>query len=264
MIEQVLLNLALNARDAMPGGGRLTIATSATTIQPKEAPESELAPAVCLRVTDTGIGMAPEVAGRIFEPFFTTKALNKGTGLGLTTVQGIVAQHLGEIRLSSAIGQGTTFEILVPACSQPAEPAASERPAASAPPRGNETILLVDDEPTLRGMMRMALKHFGYKVLEASSGRQALELFEHSASQVHLLLTDMVMPDGISGQELAEQMCARTSKLRVLYTSGYQIELVSRDLAQQEGLHFLQKPFSMQKLAGAVRECLDREPATAA
>ena len=265
MIEQVLLNLALNARDAMPGGGRLTLATSAATIAPKEPEEPQVAPAVCLRVTDTGIGMPPEVAGRIFEPFFTTKALNKGTGLGLTTVQGIVTQHLGEIRLSSAVGQGTTFEILLPACSQAAEPAAPERIATPAAPpcRGDETILLVDDEPTLRGMMRMALKHFGYNVLEASSGRQALDLFEQSTPPLHLLLTDMVMPDGISGQELAEQMCARSPELRVLYTSGYQIELVSRDLARQEGINFLQKPFSMQKLAAAVRECLGGRPASA-
>ena len=264
MLEQVLLNLALNARDAMPGGGRLVIATSITTHQPRDAaensPGSAPGTAVCLRVTDTGSGIPPEIVGRIFEPFFTTKGLNKGTGLGLTTVQGIVSQHQGEIRVSSTIGEGTTFEIILPACAPHIEPAVRERVAAPVR-RGNETILLVDDEPTLRSMMRMALKHFGYEVLEASSGRQAMTIFEQTGQRIHLLLTDMVMPDGISGQELAEQMCAHAPGLRVLYTSGYQIELVSRGLASQEGIHFLQKPFSMQKLAEAVRDCLNRTPA---
>jgi two-component system cell cycle sensor histidine kinase/response regulator CckA len=262
MLEQVLLNLALNARDAMPTGGRLLISTSTSTISPEESPKTpDRTPgsAVCLRVADTGCGIAPEISARIFEPFFTTKALNKGTGLGLSTVQGIVKQHFGAIRVQSALGEGTTFEIVLPASKPHAEAVTREQPSEPAP-GGHETILLVDDEPTLRTMMRMALKHFGYTVLEASSGKQALALFEQADRPIDLLLTDMVMPDGISGQELAEQMCAQRPKLRILYTSGYHIDLVSRDLAGQEGICFLQKPFSMQKLAKAVRDCLGGGP----
>ncbi len=263
MLEQVLLNLALNARDAMPNGGRLVIATGVSTLGSTGGELSAGAigaPAVRLRVADSGCGIPPEISERIFEPFFTTKSANKGTGLGLTTVQGIVSQHDGEIRFQSSVGEGTTFEVIFPASIRRAEPAlVSERPPESAS-GGHETILLVDDEPTLRSVMRMALRHFGYEVLEAASGKQAMELFEQAPHEIDLLLTDMVMPDGVSGQELAEQMCAVEPDLRVLYTSGYQLDLVSRSLAGQEGISFLQKPFSMQKLAGAVRDCLNRLP----
>ena len=256
MLEQVLLNLALNARDAMLEGGRLVISTGVTTISPAGA-EAAPAPAICLRVADTGCGISHDILDRIYEPFFTTKGTSKGTGLGLTTVQGIVKQHDGEIRLHSVVGEGTTFEIVLPSSKPAAEPVAQTRPAVPAR-GGHETILLVDDEPSLRSMMRMALKHFGYEVLEAASGKQALALFEQASQRIDLLLTDMVMPDGISGQDLAVQMCASRPEMRILYTSGYNIDLVSPDLAGQEGVSFLQKPFSMQKLAGAVRECLNR------
>jgi two-component system, cell cycle sensor histidine kinase and response regulator CckA len=260
MIEQILLNLALNARDAMGKGGRLTIATSPSMMKTGEAgtpSENDSCPAVRLRVSDTGHGMSPTVRERVFEPFFTTKALNQGTGLGLTTVQDIVKQHSGIIRLHSSVGYGTTFEIEIPASKAEAAPASKPR-AVTPVAGGRETILVVDDEPTLRQMIRMALKHFGYDVLDASSGQQAIELFEQAGRPVDLLLTDVVMPDGMSGQDLAEKMSARLPKLRVIYTSGYRVDLV-KGLEGQEGMVFLQKPFSMQKLGAVVRESLDRE-----
>jgi signal transduction histidine kinase len=259
MIEQILLNLALNARDAMPDGGRLSISTCAAVFSSEEVekdPDIVPGPAVSLRVSDTGCGMAPEIRARIFEPFFTTKSLNKGTGLGLSTVQGIVKQHAGGIRVRSEAGTGTTFEILLPAIGHEAEPATREV-SPQADLGGHATILLVDDEPTLRNMMRMALKHFGYEVFEAASSQQALALFEHPPRPIDLLLTDVVMPDGMSGQELAAQMCARAPGLRILYTSGYHIDFVDRDLVSQGDVFFLQKPFSMQKLARAVHDCLN-------
>jgi two-component system, cell cycle sensor histidine kinase and response regulator CckA len=258
MIEQVLLNLALNARDAMPRGGRLTISTSVSTIptQPSESlEEGRPRAAVCLRVTDTGCGMPPEISARVFEPFFTTKALNQGTGLGLTTVQDIVKQHAGTIRLHSVVDQGTTFEIMLPTSQSAVVPAPEAPPTPSQAPATGQSILVVDDEPSLRRIMRMALKHLGYEVLEAASGRQALDLFERAGQPINLLLTDVVMPDGMSGQELAEKMSARQPNLRVIYTSGYRVDLVS-GIAAREGVIFLQKPFSMQKLAAAVRDCL--------
>jgi signal transduction histidine kinase len=246
MIEQILLNLALNARDAMPKGGRLIIATSASTMPAGEDGEPAgrgPRPAVCLRVSDTGHGMPPSICDRVFEPFFTTKGLNQGTGLGLTTVQDIVKQHSGIIRLHSSVGHGTTFEIEIPASKVEAAPAPKPRVVTPQAGGGHETILLV--------------KHFGYEVLDAPSGQQAIELFEQAGRPVDLLLTDVVMPEGMSGQELAEMLSARLPALRVLYTSGYRADLV-KGLAEREGVVFLQKPFSMQKLGEVVRECLDR------
>ena len=260
MLEQILLNLALNARDAMPKGGRLVISTSVSTMsaeEPGTPAESAPRPAVCLRVVDSGHGMTREICERVFEPFFTTKALNQGTGLGLTTVRDIVKQHEGNIRLHSVVGEGTTFEIEFPAHKTETALSPQVRPAAAPVGGGYEVILLVDDEPSLRRIMRMALKHFGYDVIEAASGQQALEMFEQAGRPVDLLLTDVVMPDGMSGQELAEKIAARQPNLRVIYTSGYHVDLV-KGLAGREGVTFLQKPFAMQKLATAVRECLGK------
>lgn len=268
MIEQILLNLALNARDAMPEGGRLLIATRVSSLDAAtdlEGTARSAGPAVTLRIADTGAGMSPDVRAQIFEPFFTTKSANKGTGLGLSTVRGIVQQHLGEIHVHSELGKGTAFEILLPATGTKAERTrvAEESPVDRQEAGKRVTILLVDDEPALRSMMRMALKHFGYDVLEASSGQQALAIFERSTTPIHLLLTDMVMPEDVGGEELAERMRAGRPGLRVLYTSGYHVDTIRRDLVAKGEIAFLQKPFSMQKLAEAVGETLQAAPSWA-
>jgi two-component system cell cycle sensor histidine kinase/response regulator CckA len=252
MMEQIILNLGVNARDAMPNGGRLLISTSTVTMAESEAAGS----GVCLRVADEGCGIPAEVLPRIFEPFFTTKDVNKGTGLGLATVHGIVKQHRGSIRVTSEAGRGATFEITLPASKAGAAVLAGKKPVETAGEGGHETILLVDDEPTLRMMVTRALKQFGYSVLEAGSGKQALAVFEESRTRIDLLLTDMVMPDGMSGKDLAAQLEAKSPNLRVLFTSGYSAELVSRGLDSQKD-HFLQKPYSMRHLATAIRECLN-------
>jgi two-component system, cell cycle sensor histidine kinase and response regulator CckA len=258
MMEQILLNLSVNARDAMPDGGRLHIRTSSTIIQEHEAQQhadARMGLAVCLRVSDTGCGIPYENQDRIFEPFFTTKEVNKGTGLGLATVHGIVRQHGGLIRLRSEPGKGTDFEILLPACRAPKK----EIQEKSVEPRatgGTETILLVDDEAALRLVSKLTLQHFGYNVLEADSGRHAIDMMEKHPRRIDLLLTDMVMPDGMTGRQLAEHMVAERPDLRVLITSGYSVDLLSRNLAIPDDVSFLPKPFSPQKLARAVRECL--------
>jgi len=261
MMEQVILNLGVNARDAMPNGGRLLISTTAVTIPdsgasgPADHPGVPGRPGVCLRVSDQGCGIPAEILPRIFEPFFTTKEVDKGTGLGLATVHGIVKQHRGSIRVTSEVGHGATFEITLPASKAAAAPFSS-KPADPVGKGGHETILLVDDEMTLRVMVKRALNQFGYSVLEAASGKQALAVFDESRDAIDLLLTDMVMPDGMSGKDLAEQLEAKSPNLRVLYTSGYSAELVSRGLNAQD-VHFLQKPYSMRRLATAIRDCLD-------
>jgi two-component system, cell cycle sensor histidine kinase and response regulator CckA len=261
MMEQILLNLGVNARDAMPNGGRLLISTAAVNFVETAGPEASdmpgrpEEPGVCLRVADQGCGIPAEILSRIFEPFFTTKEVNKGTGLGLATVHGIVKQHRGSIRVTSEVGHGATFEITLPA-SKIGAVSTGKKPAEPAGNGGHETILLVDDEPTLRMMVKRALKQFGYSVLEAGSGKQALAVFEESGAEIDLLLTDMVMPEGMSGKDLAEQLKAKSPALRILYTSGYSAELVSRRMDSQ-GIHFLQKPYNMRHLATAIRNCLD-------
>jgi CheY-like chemotaxis protein len=261
MMEQIILNLGVNARDAMPNGGRLLIATAAVTIAKPDAagapdsPGSAAGPGVRLTVTDQGCGISAEILPRIFEPFFTTKEVDRGTGLGLATVHGIVKQHRGSIRVTSEPGHGATFEITLPA-SKAGAIATAKKTAEPAGEGGHETILLVDDEPTLRMMVKRALKQFGYSVLEAGSGKQALAVFNESQTRIDLLLTDMVMPDGMSGKDLAQQLEAKSPSLRVLYTSGYSAELVNRGLNAKE-IHFLQKPYNMRHLATAIRDCLE-------
>lgn len=260
MMEQIILNLAVNARDAMPKGGTLKVATEPTAIMEEEArqhPDARVGLAVMLTVQDTGCGIPPENLTRIFEPFFTTKEVNQGTGLGLATVHGIVRQHGGLIRLHSALGAGTEFQILLPACrvatrSAPAKP--ETEPKAQG---GHETILLVDDEPALRLVSKMTLKHYGYHVLEAGSGRQALKVVEAHPERIDLLLTDMVMPEGMSGKDLADCLRHARPDMRVLFTSGYSVELLNRNLALAEDVWFLPKPFTTQKLAHMVRDCLN-------
>ena len=249
-MEQVLVNLALNARDAMPRGGRLTIETADVELPGALDPPAPDVPSgryVMLSVTDTGVGMDRETAAHMFEPFFTTKARGKGTGLGLATVYGIVHQSGGHIAVDSGPGRGTTFRIFLP-CSPEPEAAADRAPPAAAPAGGTETVLVVEDEPLVRILARKILEQAGYRVLVAASGTAALQLAEQHDGAIHLLLTDVVMPE-MSGRELVRRLTERLSDVRVVYMSGYADEAVDRP--------FIQKPFTRDELARVVREALD-------
>jgi two-component system NtrC family sensor kinase len=262
MLEQILLNLAVNARDAMPKGGRLLIGTEAVTLIAAECvadPRRRAGQFVCFTATDSGCGIAPEVLPRIFEPFFTTKDVGKGTGLGLSTVYGIVKHHAGWIEVESAPGQGATFKIFLPSALQPGGPA----PAADAAVKargGTETMLLVEDELSVRNLARKVLQRYGYQVLAAGSGAEALKVWEEHAGKIDLLLTDMVMPGGISGRELAQRLQTDKHELKVIYSSGYSQELINQQALHAEGMHFLPKPYSPEQLARVVRNCLDGAP----
>ncbi|MDB6021233.1 MAG: multi-sensor hybrid histidine kinase, partial [Pedosphaera sp.] len=258
MMEQILLNLSINARDAMPKGGRLFINTSIVTIDEAYAqrvPEAVAGEYTCLAVRDTGTGILPEVLPHIFEPFFTTKDVGKGTGLGLATVYGIVQQHGGWIQTTSKLNQETVFQIFLPAVAgKAAENAQTPEPKVRG---GKETILIVEDEPPLRILVRSVLERYGYRVVEAVSGVAALPVWEEHKGEIQLLLTDMVMPHGLSGRELATKLLAEKPGLKVIYSSGYSLAVVGKDMVMQEGLNFLQKPYSPRKLAQAIRDCLD-------
>jgi PAS domain S-box-containing protein len=259
MMEQILMNLAVNARDAMPKGGCLTVRTTRLNVDEaftRHNLEASMGTFACLTVSDTGSGIAPENLSKIFEPFFTTKEVGKGTGLGLATVYGIVKQHRGWIDVQSQPGKGTTFTIYLPA--------EKERKGGkkSAAPKeiirgGKETILLVEDETALRMLVRNVLESYGYKIMEAECGPAALDVWREHHSKVNLLLTDLVMPGGMTGRDLAEQLRKQKPGLRVVYTSGYSAEIVGKDFRLREGLNFLQKPYPPRKLAKCVRDCLD-------
>jgi two-component system, cell cycle sensor histidine kinase and response regulator CckA len=258
MLEQIIMNLAVNARDAMPKGGDVTIRTSLETVDRDSTPmdpEARRGQYLCLTFSDNGSGMDTQVLGRIFEPFFTTKAVGKGTGLGLSTVFGIVRQHQGWVEVQSKLNAGTTFRIYFPPSQQ--KPEKTEAPAAPSLRAGSETILVAEDEVTLREMVVQVLKIQGYQVLEAASGRHALEVWERANCPVDLLLTDMVMPGGMLGSELAERLVERSPALKVIYTSGYSPGMAGRDTSLFEDRNFLPKPYSVGKLAQFVRQCLD-------
>ncbi len=258
MLEQVVMNLAVNARDAMPNGGSVTMQTSLAEIHRAATPmdpEPRNGHFVCLTFADTGMGMDTQTLSRIFEPFFTTKPAGKGTGLGLSTVFGIVRQHQGWLDVESKVNQGTTFRIYFPATRQPAEK--TEMVMDTTLRAGRETVLVAEDEEPLRQMVVHLLKIQGYTVLEAESGRQALELWERSRQPVDLLLTDMVMPGGIMGSELAERLSAQSPNLKVIFTSGYSPGMAGKDTTVMARKNFLPKPYSIGKLAQFVRECLD-------
>ncbi|HVM50143.1 MAG TPA: response regulator [Candidatus Acidoferrum sp.] len=258
MLEQIAMNLAVNARDAMPQGGRVMIVTSLHTIRRPATPmdpEPRDGDFVCLTFRDTGTGMDTEILPRIFEPFFTTKPAGKGTGLGLSTVFGIVRQHHGWVEVNSKRNQGTTFRIFFPATPQPAEKA--EVVVQTALRKGHETVLVAEDEDALRQMVVHVLAIQGYHVLEAASGPQALEIWDRAEHPIDLLLTDMVMPGGIMGSELAKRLTERSPTLKVIYTSGYSPGMAGKDLSVLKERNFLPKPYSIGKLAQFVRECLD-------
>jgi signal transduction histidine kinase/ActR/RegA family two-component response regulator/HAMP domain-containing protein len=260
MLEQVVMNLSLNARDAMPRGGRLTIGIEPATIDVaflETHPQARLGRFVRLRVTDTGFGMDSATMSRIFEPFFTTKDVGKGTGLGLATVYGIVKQHDGWLEVTSEPGKGSTFDVFLPASDQ--VPAPTQEAAEAGPiVGGSETILIVEDEPVLRSMARDILEECGYKILEAASGKEALDLWKKRADEVDLLLTDMVMPDGISGADLVEKLQAGHPGLKVVFTSGYTANEVNEKMLGRTRASFLAKPYTHAELARTVRDCLDR------
>ncbi len=259
MLDQVLMNLSVNARDAMPEGGRLIIETSMKTLDEQTALHyRDAVPGryACLRVTDTGTGIPPEVLPRIFEPFFTTKEAGKGTGLGLATVFGIVKQHGGWLSIESEVGKGTSFEAHFPLIEASAE-AAVNRTGPRKESGGTETVLLVEDETMVRVMTGAMLEQVGYSVLEASNGVEALEKWEKSLGEVDLLLTDLVLPEGISGRQLAKKLQECKPELKVVLTSGYSAEIAGTELVPQPGQVFVQKPCSGYQILEAVRTCLD-------
>jgi CheY-like chemotaxis protein len=258
-VEQVILNLVVNARDAMPTGGRLTIATANVEVREGDPRFPELAAGryVRLAVSDTGQGMTDGVKAQVFEPFFTTKEPGKGTGLGLATVYGIVKTYGGHVAVDSAVGAGTTFTVLLPAEGRPADASAGE-PSGLAP-RGTETVLLVEDDDGVRRLARIALEAQGYTVLEAADGDEAVAAAESHTGSIHLLLTDVVMPHQ-GGREVVQAVRACRPGLKVLYMSGYTDDGVFRHGVSEAADAFLQKPFSPLGLARRVRAVLDGEP----
>ena len=259
MMDQVLMNLAVNARDAMPGGGQLVIETSLRDFDENTVARSVQARPgsfVCISVSDSGSGIPPEILPKIFEPFFTTKDVGKGSGLGLATVLGIVEQHGGWIDVYSEIGWGTTFKVYLPRLPKLSDKREEWSSLASVV-GGNETILLVEDDAFLSASIHAALVRLGYHVLKATNGPIALEIWKQHATEIHLLLTDMVMPEGMNGKELAQKLLAENPKLKVIYASGYSADTVGQDFHLREGVNFLSKPFESHKLAQIIR-CLGR------
>jgi CheY-like chemotaxis protein len=263
MIEQIIMNLAINARDAMPQGGQLSVLLDTVAIDPTRAaghPHVSAGPFVCISVRDTGCGISPENISRIFEPFFTTKDIGKGTGLGLATVFGIVEQHHGWIEVESEPDHGATFRVFLPALEKAISSLATV-PAKPKPVGGQETILLVEDEAALRTVAAAVLEQHGYKVVATSLPAAALEIWEKKRGTIDLLLIDLIMPGGMSGRELAERLLADEPALKVLYSSGYSEDIVRRQLHLDPGRNFLQKPCSSTGLLDAVRRCLDENRA---
>jgi CheY-like chemotaxis protein len=258
-IEQVVMNLAINARDAMPQGGQLVVETANADLDDEYVRRnvgSRPGPHVMLAVSDSGVGIPRELQRHIFEPFFTTKEQGKGTGLGLATVYGIVKQSGGYIEVDSEPGRGTTFRIYLPRVDS-ASPAAERSPRAAAPTGGTETILLVEDEDGVRELARDILRSSGYTVLEGRNGAEGLLLGERHQGALDLLLTDVVMPR-MSGRELAERMVSLRPELSVLYMSGYTDDAVIRHGVLGSDTAFLQKPFTPAALVQRVRETLDQ------
>jgi CheY-like chemotaxis protein len=257
-IEQVLINLVVNARDAMPDGGKLTIETQNVMLDEAYArPRVGVSPGpyIMLAVSDTGIGMDKATQQRLFEPFFTTKAVGRGTGLGLATCYGIIKQHGGNIWVYSEVGQGTTFKIYLPRVEEAAEPL----PQADGPhamPRGAEVVLLVEDEPAVRALTARVLRAQGYTVLVAGNGAEALQVIQAYPGVIDLLVTDLMMPE-MSGKALAEHVVRHYPGIRVLFISGYTDRAIVHHGRLERDMAFLQKPFTPLSLAEKVREALD-------
>jgi CheY-like chemotaxis protein len=262
-LDQVIMNLAVNARDAMPNGGTLSLSAQPLTVTPAEAaahPDRRSGEFVALTIRDTGCGMDAATLGRIFEPFFTTKPIGRGTGLGLSTVYGIVKQHEGWMEVQSEPGKGTTFRVFLPVTAEQAEPEPAAAPtpaqAVATNPNGTSIIMVVEDEPEVRNFITASLADKGYEVVQAASGADALLKWKETANRVRVLLTDMVMPDGISGSTLAQHLLRRNPQLKIIYTSGYSPDAVTQEDSLTEGLNFLSKPFTQDRLLEAVRHAL--------
>ncbi len=259
MMEQVIMNLSVNARDAMPGGGSLTIGTVPVMVSRayvERNPEAREGTFICLSASDNGTGIEADKLSKLFEPFFTTKEVGKGTGLGLATVYGIVKQHQGWIEVESEVGKGTVFKVYLPGTNKSMQ----VRNGKATPLNvrgGKETVLLVEDEAGVLTLARGILKSYGYDVLEARSGVEALRIWAQHDTRIDLLLTDIVMPEGMSGLDLAKKLRTEKRDLKVLYSSGYSIEVAGQDFGLTEGMAFLKKPYQPVALAQKVRECLD-------
>jgi CheY-like chemotaxis protein len=258
-VEQVIMNLAVNARDAMPSGGKLTIETSNNELgreYTRRHPEARPGPYVMLAVSDTGIGMNKEIESHLFEPFFTTKDHGKGTGLGLSTVYGIIKQSNGHIGVYSEPGKGSTFKVYLPRSDDsPEHRKLGEKPTGNL--KGSETILLTEDEDMLRELAKRVLIRNGYTVLEASHGAEAIKISEQHPDTIHMLITDVVMPGGIGGRELGEKLVSLRPDMEVLYISGYTDSAIVKNGMLDPDISFLQKPFTPDVLTRKVREILD-------
>ncbi|MEN3941514.1 ABC transporter substrate-binding protein [Prosthecobacter sp. SYSU 5D2] len=265
MMEQIILNLTVNARDAMPQGGMLTLTTRLLPLKqlPPQAPaESVPGEYVCLEVRDTGTGIAAEHLNRIFEPFFTTKAVGQGTGIGLATVFGIAQQHGGWVTVDSQPGAGATFSVYLPVQTHPvAAPVEEEASVALMGASGSATILIVEDETTVRTIVKHVLASHGYKVHEAASGKDALEVWDQISEEVDLVLTDMVMPGGVTGHQLGKELLARKPSLKIIYSSGYSAETYRRDSVLPDDAVLLRKPYTAAQLLKEVQKMLPEEPA---
>ncbi len=257
-LEQIIVNLVVNARDATRPGGTIAVRTEAVEISTAHAarcPEARAGSFTCLNVTDTGEGMSPETRARIFEPFFTTKEVGKGTGMGLATVIGIIQQHEGWIEVQSQLGQGTTFRVYLPVTQLPQ---AAEAAPAAAPQRkgGNDVILLVEDDDDVRSLARCVLEDAGYRVLEAADGHQAIATWQKFPEHIDLLLTDMVMPGGLSGSDVANRFRTERPGSKILYSSGYSSDLFGSQINPRVGVNYLPKPYLARQLTDAVAVAL--------
>jgi CheY-like chemotaxis protein len=255
----MVVNLAVNAHESMPRGGQLAVSTVLAEVGPEQVrqkPEARAGRFTCITVSDTGCGLDAANLNRVFEPFFSARGTGKGMGMGLAAVYSIVKQHNGWIEVSSQPGQGTTFKIFLPSENKPAPVARTATPLGI--PGGTERILLVEDEPGLCTMVEGILQRHGYEVLTAANGVEALQLWKQQKGEFDLLLTDMVMPEGLTGRQLGERLKAQNPGLKVIYSSGYSAELVNEEgMDLSEGFNFLQKPYHPQKLAQTVRSRLD-------
>jgi CheY-like chemotaxis protein len=255
-----MLNLAVNARDAMPAGGKLTITTGRAMVGADGAqahPEARPGPHVFVETSDNGVGIPPEILPRIFDPFFTTKDVGKGTGLGLATVFGIVKQHGGWIHVRSNPGHGTTFRIHLP-LHEPTEKPEQAPPAAAIPLGGNETILVTEDEPSLRSLICQILQRGGYQVIEAANCASAMDAWREAGGRISLLLTDIVMPGGMTGMQLATRLRGEDPGLRIILMTGYSVDFSGLESEMPESAKFLQKPFVPDQLLATVAQALGK------